>query len=75
VGQLINPTEVGVTFGKITSSLSDPLAWLGGFSIGVITYLVQPGASFFALWVVVACDLVIQATIDFLSHPVKKLDN
>jgi hypothetical protein len=57
-----------VTFGKITTSLSDPLAWLGGIFIGVVTYLVQPGAAFYALWVVVACDLVSRILTESVNH-------
>lgn len=59
---------MGVTFGKITTSLSDPLAWLWGFFIGVVTYLVQPGAAFYALWVVVVCDLVSRILTESVNH-------
>ena len=65
---MLNPTGIGVTFGKITTSLTDPLAWLGGIFIGVITYLVQPGAAFFALWIVVACDLVSRIMTESVNH-------
>lgn len=57
-----------MTFGKITTSLSDPLAWLWGSFIGVVTYLVQPGAAFFGLWVVVACDLVSRVLTESVNH-------
>jgi len=65
---LINSVGIGVTFGKITTSLSDPLAWLWGFFIGVVTYLVQPGAAFYALWVVVVCDLVSRILTESVNH-------
>jgi len=65
---LINSVGIGVTFGKITTSLSDPLAWLGGIFIGVVTYLVQPGAAFYALWVVVVCDLVSRILTESVNH-------
>ena len=57
-----------MTFGKITESLKDPLAWLGGSSVGVITYLVRPGASFYALWIVVACDLISRIITESKNH-------
>ncbi|NLB52095.1 MAG: phage holin family protein [Syntrophomonadaceae bacterium] len=58
-----------ITVGKIAANaISNPLAWLGGFLIGVITYLVQPGAAFFALWIVVACDLVSRLITESASH-------
>jgi len=65
---LINPTGIGVTFGKISTALSDPLAWLGGFLLGVITFLVEPGAAFFALWIVVACDLASRIITESVNH-------
>lgn len=65
---MINSVGIGVTFGKITTSLSDPLAWLWGFFIGVVTYLVQPGAAFYALWVVVVCDLVSRILTESVNH-------
>lgn len=65
---LINPTGIGVTFGKITTSLSDPLAWLGGVLLGGLTYLVQPGAAFYGLWIVVACDLVSRILTESVNH-------
>ena len=65
---MINPTGIGVTLNKITTSLSDPLAWLGGILLGGITYLVQPGAAFFGLWIVVACDLVSRVVTESVNH-------
>ncbi len=65
---MINPTGIGVTFGKISTALSDPLAWLGGSFIGVITYLVEPGAAFYGLWIVVACDLVSRILTESVNH-------
>lgn len=65
---MLNLTGIGVTFGKITNSLSDPLAWLGGILFGVITYLVQPGAAFYGLWIVVACDLVSRIMTESVNH-------
>lgn len=64
---MINP-NMGVTFNKITTALSDPLAWLAGGVIGVFTYLVQPGAAFYALWIVVACDLVSRILTESVNH-------
>ena len=64
----MNPLGIGVTFGKISNSLSDPLAWLGGSFIGVITYLVQPGAPFYGLWIVVACDLISRIITESVNH-------
>lgn len=57
-----------MTLSKITVSLSDPLAWLGGCFIGVITYLVQPGAAFCGLWIVVACDLASRILTESVNH-------
>lgn len=59
---------IGVTTNKILISLSDPLAWLGGIFIGIITYLVQPGAAFYGLWIVVACDLVSRIVTESVNH-------
>lgn len=53
---------------KISAALSDPIAWLGGFLVGVITFLVQPGAAFYALWVVVACDLASRIVTEAVNH-------
>lgn len=36
--------------------------------MGVFTYLVQPGAAFFGLWVVVACDLVSRIVTESVNH-------
>lgn len=65
---MLNLTGIGVTFGKISNSLTDPLAWLGGILFGVITYLVQPGAAFYGLWIVVACDLVSRIMTESVNH-------
>lgn len=65
---MLNPTGIGVTFGKISNSLTDPLAWLGGFLIGVATYLVEPGAAFIGLWITVACDLVSRVMTESVNH-------
>jgi len=65
---LINPTGIGVTTNKIIVALSDPLAWLGGFLIGVVSYLVEPGAAFYGLWIVVACDLVSRIITESVNH-------
>jgi len=54
--------------GKITTSLSDPLAWFWGCFIGVVTYLVQPGAAFYGLWIVVACDLASRILTESVNH-------
>lgn len=65
---MFNPTGTGITLNKISTALSDPLAWLAGFIIGVLTYLVQPGAAFYALWIVVACDLVSRIVTESVNH-------
>ena len=54
--------------GKIISALSEPLAWAGGILFGIISYLVQPGAAFYALWVVVALDLVSRLITESVNH-------
>lgn len=53
---------------KISAALSDPLAWLGGIFIGVVSYLVQPGAAFFALWIVVGLDLASRLITESVNH-------
>lgn len=58
-----------ITIGKIaTSALTDPLAWLGGISMGMITYLVGPGPAFYALWIAVACDLLSRLMSESYQH-------
>ena len=57
-----------MTLSKITTSLSDPLAWLGGVFLGGITYLVQPGAAFYGLWIVVACDMASRILTESVNH-------
>lgn len=64
----MNPVGIGVTFAKISNNLSDPLAWLGGSFIGIVTYLVQPGAPFYGLWIVVACDLISRIITESVNH-------
>lgn len=53
---------------KISAALSDPLAWLGGIFIGVVSYLVRPGAAFFALWIVVGLDLASRLITESANH-------
>lgn len=58
-----------VTFGKIVgSAFTDPLAWLGGFFIAVMTYLVGPGPAFYALWIAVSCDLFSRLVCESVNH-------
>lgn len=57
------------TFGRIAvNALSDPLAWLGGFFIGAISYLIGPGPAFYALWIAVACDLLSRLICESVNH-------
>lgn len=65
---MINPTGIGVTFAKIGSSLIEPCNWVFGCLIGILTYLVAPGAAFYALWVVVACDLASRIMTESVNH-------
>lgn len=58
-------TLFGQTFAKL---FDNHLAWLGGLLLGVITYLVEPGAAFYALWIVVACDLVSRLITEARNH-------
>lgn len=54
---MIDFTGLGVTSAKIFNSLSDPMAWLGGIILGGISYLIHPGATFYALWITVFLDI------------------
>lgn len=65
---MINPAGIGATFAKIGCSLSEPLNWGAGCLIGLLTYLVAPGAAFYALWIVVACDLVSRIMTESINH-------
>ncbi len=65
---MINPTGIGVTFAKIGSSLAEPCNWAFGCLIGMITYLVAPGAAFYGLWIVVVCDLASRIMTESVNH-------
>ena len=58
-----------ITVGKIAmNAMTDPLAWMGGLSMGLITYLVGPGPAFYALWIAVACDLLSRIISESAQH-------
>jgi len=62
-------TEFLASFGKIgMNALTNPLAWLGGFFVGAITYLIGPGPAFYALWIAVACDLLSRLVSESAQH-------
>lgn len=66
---MIDSTEFTVTFfNTIEKVFSNHLAWLGGFFMGVITYLVEPGSPFYGLWIVVALDFISRLITESVNH-------
>lgn len=57
------------SFGKVAVGITtEPVAWILGCLVGVLTYLVEPGAAFYALWVVVALDLISRLITESVNH-------
>jgi len=55
--------------GKLGDALSNPLAWLAGFGLAVLGYLLgEPGAAFYALWTAVAMDLLSRLISESVQH-------
>ena len=62
-------TGIATGVSKISASLSDPLAWLAGFVMAIVAYLIgEPGAAFYALWIAVAMDLVSRVMSESVQH-------
>jgi len=58
-------TMFGNTFDKI---FSNHLAQLGGFLLGALCYLVDPGAPLYALWIAVILDLIARMFAEAKNH-------
>ena len=59
----------GVTTLKgVLEPFLNPLAILGGFFMGFVTYLIEPGAALFALCFVVVCDIVSRLFAESTKH-------
>ena len=57
------------SFGKVGASvIAEPAAWVLGCIVGIITFLVEPGAAFFALWIVVVLDLISRLIAESVNH-------
>lgn len=55
----------GSTFSRI---LENHAAQVGGFFVGIITYLVEPSATLYALWIAVALDLISRLFTEAKNH-------
>ncbi|MEN6325771.1 MAG: phage holin family protein [Syntrophomonas sp.] len=63
------PIGVLAMFGQTFSKIFDNhLAQLGGFTVGGICYLVDPGAPLYALWIAVVLDLISRVFAEAKNH-------
>lgn len=57
------------TLGSIFENLTrNHFAQVGGIILGILTYLVEPTAAFYALWIAVAMDLVTRIAAQSVKH-------